>query len=75
MLATSLVFGCLLSGLFFLVGLLIGWVAREYMVIHQDKPFLHSEFFDKNGNVIPDEIVAFRFENSDYEYDDTEEDD
>jgi hypothetical protein len=29
--------------------------------------------FDQNGNIIPDEILAVRFEN-DYEYDDEEDD-
>jgi hypothetical protein len=30
--------------------------------------------FDENGNVIPDEILAVRFEN-DYDYDNEEDDD
>jgi hypothetical protein len=30
--------------------------------------------FDSNGNIIPDEILAVRFEN-DYDYDEDEEDD
>jgi hypothetical protein len=33
---------------------------------------MHPEMFDENGNVIPDEILAVRFENN---YDDDEEDD
>ena len=36
-------------------------------------PYLHPEFFDENGRVIPDEIVSVRFENSDYDYDDYED--
>jgi hypothetical protein len=35
---------------------------------------MHPEMFDENGNVIPDEILAVRFEN-DYDYDDEEEND
>jgi hypothetical protein len=32
--------------------------------------------FDSNGNVIPDEILAVRFENDyDYDYEDEEDDD
>ena len=31
---------------------------------------VHPEMFDGNGNLLPDEIVAFRFEN----YDNNEED-
>jgi len=37
---------------------------------------LHPEFFDENGQVIPDEIVSVRFENEsdyDYDYDEDEE--
>jgi hypothetical protein len=37
---------------------------------------LHPEFFDENGQVIPDEIVSVRFENDyDYDYDEDEEED
>jgi hypothetical protein len=74
MLATSLVFGSILVFLFFIVGIMGGWVAREYMMNYQEGPQLHPEFFDTNGNVIPDEVIAFRFEN-DYDYDDSEDED
>jgi len=70
MLAISLVFGSFLTILFLIVGAIGGWVAREYfMNYHEIK--VHPEMFDSNGNVLPDEIVAFRFEN----YDNNEEDD
>lgn len=74
MVTTSLVFGSLLSILFFVVGLLIGWTVREYMLNYQDKPKLHQEFFDRNGNVIPDEVLAISF-NPDYFDDDLEDED
>ena len=32
---------------------------------------IHPEMYDKNGNIVPDEIVAFRFEN----YDNNDEED
>lgn len=51
----------------------MGWVAREYMMNYQEVPKIHPEFFDNNGNIIPDEVIAFRFEN-DYDYDEDEED-
>ena len=73
MLATSLVIGCLMTTLFLIVGLLAGWVAREYMMNYQEGPKLHPEFFDNNGNIIPDEVIAFRFENENY--DDAEDED
>ena len=58
------------SLLFFFVGGLIGWVARDYMMNYREIPRPHPEMFDELGNLVPDEIVAFRFEN----YDDEEED-
>jgi len=75
MLATSLVFGSFLTVLFLIVGLIGGWVAREYMLNYQDKPNLHPEFFDEHGNVIPDEVVSVRFEEGyfDNEYEDEDE--
>jgi hypothetical protein len=73
MLATSLVFGSFLTVLFLIVGLVTGWVAREYVMNYQDRPKLHPEFFDSKGNVIPDEVLAISF-NPDY-FDDYEEED
>ena len=75
MLAASLVIGCLITTMFLIVGLLIGWVAREYMMNYQEGPKVHPEFFDNNGNIIPDEVIAFRFENENYDYEDTEDED
>ena len=72
MLAISLVYGSFLTILFLIVGLIGGWVAREYfMNYHEIK--VHPEMFDSNGNVLPDEIVAFRFENYDNEEDDSDD--
>ncbi len=53
------------SLLFLLIGLVIGWVSREYMMNYREVPRPHPEMFDMNGNLVPDEIVAFRFENYD----------
>mgnify|MGYP001441481012 FL=1 len=53
------------SLLFLLIGLVIGWVSREYMMNYREVPRPHPEMFDGNGNLVPDEIVAFRFENYD----------
>ena len=55
-----------------LVGGMIGWMARQHS--YDTTPqvvYTHPEMLDENGNLIPDEIVAVRFEN----YDDDEEDD
>ena len=35
------------------------------MMNYQEIPRPHPEMFDINGNLVPDEIVAFRFENYD----------
>jgi hypothetical protein len=73
MLAVSLVLGSFLIVMFLIVGLIGGWVVREYMMNYQDRPKLHPEFFDDNGNVIPDEVLAISF-NPDF-FDDEELDD
>ena len=62
----------LVSILALLVGGMIGWMARQHS--YDTTPqvvYTHPEMLDENGNLIPDEIVAVRFEN----YDDDEEDD
>jgi len=75
MLAVSLVFGSFLTVLFLVVGLIGGWVAREYMMNYREIPRPHPEMFDGQGNLIPDEVIAFNFENShDYEINDEEDD-
>jgi len=63
MLAVSLVFGSFLTILFLILGLVIGWTAREYMMNYREVPRPHPEMFDEQGNLIPDEVIAFNFEN------------
>ena len=63
-----------ISIMFFILEALIGWVARDYMMNYREIPRPHPEMFDPNGNLVPDEIVAFRFENN-YDDDSEEEDD
>ena len=63
-----------ISIMFFLLGILIGWVARDYMMNYREIPRPHPEMFDINGNLVPDEIVAFRFENN-YDNDSEEDED
>ena len=56
-----------------LVGGMIGWMARQHS--YETTPqivYTHPEMFDENGQLVPDEIVAVRFENYD-NTDDTEE--
>ena len=72
MLAVSLVLGSFLTILFLIVGLIGGWTVREYMMNYREVPRPHPEMFDNQGNLIPDEVIAFNFENY---YDDNEESD
>ena len=60
-----------MSFLALLVGGMIGWLARQHHLEQQYVAYTHPEMFDEHGNVVPDEIVAVRFEN---ENDDDEED-
>ena len=69
----SLVIGSFVTLLFFITGILIGWTAREYMKNYREVPRPDPEMFDPQGNLIPDDIVAFRFEN--YDNENSEEDD
>ena len=73
MLAVTLVFGSFLLIGFLIIGVIGGWVAREYLMNYQEIPKVHPEMFDQNGNLVPDEIVAFRFENN-YDNDEDDED-
>jgi len=71
MLAVTLTIGTLISIMMFFVGGVVGWLAKEHQF--QTQPvYTHPEMFDENGNILPDEILAVRFENS---YDDYEEED
>ena len=56
-----------------LVGGMIGWMARQHS--YETTPqivYAHPEMFDENGQLVPDEIVAVRFENN---YDTADEED
>ncbi len=59
----------LISYLF--IGIIIGWLVKENLYSY--KGYTHPEMFDENGNLLPDEILAVRFENGYDEFD--EEDD
>ena len=64
MLAITLTFSALFSVMFLVLGSVVGWMAKEY-VTQRDSKFIptHPEMFDENGQVIPDQIYAVRFEN------------
>ena len=72
-LVVTLTLMTVMSMLALLVGGMIGWMARQHS--YETTPqivYTHPEMLDENGNLIPDEIVAVRFENT---YDNDEEDD
>ena len=51
----------------FMIGLMIGWFGNDivYSFLNKNRiQPMHPEMFDENGQLIPDEIVAVRFENS-----------
>lgn len=51
--------------MFLLIGGVIGYLVKEY-VIERNSTYIpmHPEMFDENGQIIPDEVLAVRFENS-----------
>ena len=70
----TLTLSTVVSFLALLVGGMIGWLARQHHLEQQYVAYTHPEMFDQNGNVIPDEIVAVRFENeNDSNTEETEE--
>jgi len=72
MLAVTLTIGTLVSVMFFFVGGRVGWLAKEH-VYNTHPVYTNPEMFDENGNVLPDEILAVRFENDYGDYDEDEE--
>lgn len=74
-LVVTLTLSTVVALLALVVGVVIGWVARQHS--YETTPqniYSHPEMFDANGNIIPDEIVAVRFEQHDNN-EETEEDD
>ena len=67
-------FSVMFTLLFFMVGSIIGWLTYRH-VLESKPPYLHPEFFDENGQVIPDEVVAVRFEEGYFDDDDEDDDD
>ena len=66
MLTLALTLGTLISVLFLCVGGIIGWLYKEHKQ-RTNNLEMHPEMYDLKGNVIPDEIIAFRFENLNFD--------
>jgi hypothetical protein len=74
MLAAELTIFCLVSFMFLMIGGIIGWLWKEHVVYTTPQQvFAHPEMFDRNGNVIPDEILAVRFEEGYFDEDEVDE--
>ena len=70
--AYVIAFSVMFTLLFFMVGSIIGWLTYRHL-LESRPPYLHPEFFDENGQVIPDEVVAVRFEEGYFDDDDDED--
>jgi hypothetical protein len=70
-----LTFTTLFCVMFLMIGLIGGWIVKQYQVerIYGIRN-IHPEFFDNNGNIIPDEVLAVRFEEGFFDNDDDDED-
>jgi uncharacterized membrane protein YraQ (UPF0718 family) len=57
-----------------MMGVLIGWVWKSHVdaTSYEAQADMHPEMFDQYGRIIPDELIAVRFETED---DDEEEED
>ena len=74
-LVVTLTLTTVVSLLALLVGGMIGWMARQHS--YETTPqtvYTHPEMFDVNGNLVPDEILAVRFEQHDNSEDNEDED-
>ena len=71
-LSIILTFTTLFCVMFLFIGLIGGWIFKQYQIerIYGIRN-IHPEFFDSNGNLVPDEVLAVSF-NPDY-FDNEEE--
>ncbi len=75
-LVITLTLTTVVSLLALLVGGMIGWMARQHS--YETTPqvvYTHPEMFDANGQLVPDEILAVRFEQHDTSEENDEDDD
>ena len=64
MLAIALVVGSFMFLTLLLLGGIIGYLAYGYLAVQASQLPQHPEFYDAEGNIIADEILAIRFEGS-----------
>jgi hypothetical protein len=75
-LAVILTFTSLFCVMFLFIGLIGGWIFKQYQIerIYGVRN-IHPEFFDNNGNIVPDEVLAVRFEEGFFDNDEDIEED
>ena len=73
MTAATITLFSLLTIQFLIIWAVVGYLTRD-LFERQNMPYIHPEMLDEYGNVLPDEILAVRFEN-DYETQDNDEED
>ena len=67
-LSIILTFTILFCVMFLFIGLIGGWIFKQYQVERiYGIQNIHPEFLDSNGNIIPDEVLAVRFEEGFFE--------
>ncbi|MFZ9728917.1 MAG: DUF2973 domain-containing protein [Candidatus Nanopelagicaceae bacterium] len=64
-----LFFSTIITALFFLVGVTIGWVANDFLynMLAKDD-VMHPEMYDEDGLVINEELLSVRFVDDDEDY-------
>ncbi len=60
-----LTFTALFSVLFLCVGGILGWLYHQHTQQQVTYFPVHPEMFDEHGNLVTDDVIAFRFENAD----------
>ena len=74
MLAITLTFSVIISVGFLVLGTVIGYLFKEYTLDQQSRYIpTHPEMFDENGQLIPDQVYAVRFENPEFLGDEEEQ--
>jgi len=65
--SVMLFFSTMITGLFFIVGVTIGWTANDFLynMLSRDQDQLHPEMYDEDGIVINEELLSVRFVDDD----------
>lgn len=77
MLTIAIVLGSFMILMFLLIGGVIGYLTYGYLAVQAANVIVpdHPEFFDKDGNMINEELITIRFEDAYGQMIDWEDDD